>query len=112
MIEIQYGAKEYALHAWNEIEKGHPVALKILGWRRKLIRHLVSQFIEYDRLARKGMVPRALFFSLGLKSLLLLPIAGAVMGLCHHARSAGMAVAMDEKGEALEIKFGEVKAAG
>ena len=99
------------MRAWNEIEKGHPVTLKIFGWKKKLIYHLVSQFIEYDQLVQKGKVPRALFFSLGLKSLLLLPIAGAVMGLCHHARSVGVAVAMDEKGEALEIKFGEASVA-
>ncbi len=105
MIEIQYGAKGYALHVWNEIEKGHPVTLRIYGWKRKLIHHLVSQFIEYDQFSRKGRVPRILFFSLGLKSLLSLPIVGAVMGLCHHARSIGMTVAMDEEAKALEIIF-------
>jgi hypothetical protein len=111
MIEIQYGTKDYGLRAWNEIEEGHPVALKILGWRTKLIRHLVSQFIEYDQLTRKGKLSRGIFFSLGLKSLLSRPIAGAVMGLCHHARSAGMTVAVYEKGEALEVRFGGVDTA-
>ena len=112
MTEIQYGSKNYAVRALKEIEEGRPVTLKIFGWRKKFIRHLVLLFIEYDQLSRKGKVSRGLLFSLGWKSLLSLPIMGSITGFCHVARSVGMAVAMDEKGEALEIKFGEVKVAG
>ena len=111
MIEIQYGSKGYAMQVWREIDEGRPVALEILGWRRKFVRHLVSQFIEYDQLSRKGKVSRGTFFSLGWRSLLSLPIMGSITGLCHHARSAGMAVSVNEKGAVLEIRFGEIDTA-
>ena len=112
MIEIQYGSKYYAVRALREIEEGRPVTLKIFGWRKKFIRHLVLLFIEYDQLSRKGKVSRGLLFSLGWKSLLSLPIMGSITGLCHDARSMGMAVAVYEKGEVLEVRFGEVDTAG
>lgn len=92
------------MRVWNEIEKGRPVVLKIFGWRRKFIHSLVSLIIEYDQHSRKGTVSRGLFFSMGWRSLFALSISG----LCQHARSSGMAVAMDEKGETLEIKFARI----
>ncbi len=112
MIEIKYGSKNYAMQVWKEIDEGRPVVLKIFGWRRKLVRHMVLMFIEYDQLSRKGKVSRGFYFSFGWKSLLSLPITGSITGLCHHARSMGMAVVVYEKEEALEIRFGEVNAAG
>jgi len=73
---------------------------------------MVLLFIEYDQLARKGKVSRGLYFSLGWKSFLSLFVMGSITGLCHHARSAGMAVAVHEEGEVLEVRFGEIDAVG
>src|SRR5271154_1215211 len=106
MIEIQYGSQNYCSRAWKEIDEGHPVTIIIMGWRRRLIRHMVLLFIEYDQLSRKGKVSRGLYFRLGWKTLLSLPIMGGIIGLCHQARSVGLAVAADENGKTLEIKFG------
>jgi len=109
MIKILYGSKNYAWRALGEIEEGRSVVLNVLGWRRRFVRHMVLLFIEFDQLSRKGKVSRGFYFSFGWKSLLSLLIMGSITGLCHEARSAGMAVAMDEKGEVLEIKFERIK---
>lgn len=108
MIEIQYSSKDYASLVWKEIDEGRAVSLRISGWKSKFIYRLVLMFIEYDQLSRKGQVSRGLYFGLGWRSLFAL----SIMGLCHHARSAGMAVAAYENGAGLEIKFGEVDTAG
>ena len=101
MLEISYGEKGSVLRAWKEIDAGRPVILKIVGRKRQFIRRTLSLYAEYDRLSRKGELRRGLHLSLAWRTLL----SPSFMGLCNHARSAGMAVAAYEKEQILEVRF-------
>ena len=65
------------------------------------MKKLLALYAEYDHLSRKGMVPRGLFLNLSWRTL----FAPSIMGLCNHARSAGMAITVYEKGMVLEVRF-------
>ena len=101
MLEIAYGEKGFASLVWKEIDAGRPVALKVVGRKRQIIHRALSLYAEYDRLSRKGELRRWLLLSLAWQTLR----TGPFMGLCNHARSAGMAVAAYEKGPTLEVRF-------
>ena len=105
MLEISYGEKGFASRAWKEIEAGRPVALKVVGRKRQVILRALSLYAEYDRLSRKGGVRRGLLLRLAWQTLRSSPF----IGLCNHARSAGMAVAAYEEGQILEVKFEKSK---
>ena len=102
MLEILYGEKGSVRRASKEIDAGRPVAIKIVGWKKHLIRRTLSLYAEYDCLSRKGEMRRGLYLNLAWRILL----TPSIMGLCMHAQSAGMAVAAyEDEEQTLEIRF-------
>ena len=101
MIELIYGTKDFARIAWQEIEAGRPVALRVTGWKRRLIHQTLSLYAENDRLWRSGKAKRTLALRLAWRTMLTPPL----IGLCHYAQSSGMAVTVLDKGTTLEVRF-------
>jgi hypothetical protein len=101
MVELLYGAKNFARVADQEIREGRAVAVRISGWRRPFIYRTLSMYAEYDQVARTGSIPRRL--SLGLVWRILL--APSLIGLIHQARSSGMGMVVRDTGTILEVRF-------
>jgi hypothetical protein len=101
MVELLYGAKDFDRVAWREIDEGRPVALRITGSRKARIHRILSLDDEYDRASRNSVNRRSLLFSLGWRAI----FAPSIIGLCNHARLAGMSVVVKDKGSTLEVRF-------
>ena len=101
MLELLYGAKDFDRIAWKEIDEGRPVALKIVGSKKTRVHRILSMYDEYDRASRNGVSRRGLLWSLWWRAM----FAPSIIGLCNHARLAGMSVVAVDKGSALEVKF-------
>jgi hypothetical protein len=82
MIELLYGASDFARIADREIREGRAVSLRFHGWRRPFVYRLLARYAEYDRLSQRGTAPRSA--SLGLAWRILL--APTLFGLVHQAR--------------------------
>ena len=101
MVELLYGANEFARIADREIREGRAVSLRFQGWRRPFVYRLLARYAEYDRLSQLGTPPRRL--SLGLAWRILL--APTLFGLVHQARSSGMGLTVRESGKSLEVRL-------
>jgi|SRR5712664_4606844 len=99
MIELMYGAKNFARVADKEIRESRPVAIRVVGWRKGFIYRTLALYAQYDRKA--GAVPKKMSLNLALRIML----APQFMGLCHQARSAGMEIVMRDHGSSLEVRF-------
>lgn len=99
MIELMYGAKDFASVADKEIREGRPVAIRVVGWRKGFIYRTLALYADYDRKA--GAVRKKTSLSLALRIML----APQLMGLCHQARSSGMEIVMRDHGSSLEVRF-------
>lgn len=101
MVELLYGANDFAQIADREIRQGRAVSLRFHGWRRPFVYRLLARYAEYDRLSQLGRPPRRL--SLGLAWRVLL--APTLFGLVHQARSAGMGLTVRDTGTSLEVRL-------
>jgi hypothetical protein len=101
MLELLYGAKDFDRIAWKEIDEGRPVALRVVGPKKARIHHILSLYDEYDRASRNGVNRRSSLWSFGWRAIL----APSIIGLCNHARLAGMSIVVLDKGSTLEVKF-------
>src|SRR5262249_15869778 len=98
MIELMYGAKDFARIAGKEIREGRPVAIRGIGWRKGFIYRTLALYADFDR--RPGSMPKKTSVGLALR-VMLVP---QFMGLCHLARSSGMEIVMRDQGSSLEVK--------
>ena len=101
MVELLYGASDFARIADREIREGRAVALQFHGWRRPFVYRLLARYAEYDRLSKLGAPPRRLSFGLGWRILL----APTLFGLVHQARSSGMGLTVRDAGTSLEVRL-------
>jgi hypothetical protein len=101
MVEVIYGAKNFAALAWKEIAEGRPVVVNVTGWHKAIVHRVLSLYAQHDELVRRGGGNRGVAFKLGWRSL----FAPSIVGLCNHARIAGMGITVKEKGAALEVRF-------
>jgi len=97
MVELLYGAKDYARIAESEIRQGRPVALVFNGWRRPFVHRAISMYADFDQLHRATGAPRRL--SLGVVWRIL--VAPVLFGLIHQARSSGMSILVRDSGQNL-----------
>src|SRR5262245_21225812 len=101
MLELPYGAKDFDRIAWKETNEGRRVALRVVGSKKARIHRILSLYDEYDRASRNGANRRSILWRLGWRAIL----TPVIVGLCNHARLAGMSVAVQDKGSTLEVKF-------
>jgi len=101
MVELLYGAKDYARIAESEIRQGRPVALVFNGWRRPFVHRAISMYADFDQLHRATGAPRRL--SLGVVWRIL--VAPVLFGLIHQARSSGMSILVRDSGQNLAVRF-------
>ena len=101
MVELLYGANDFARIADREIREGRAVSLRFHGWRRPFVYRLLARYAEYDRFSQQGTPPRRL--SLGLAWRILL--APTLFGLVHQARSSGMGLTVRDTGTSLEVRL-------
>jgi len=101
MVELLYGANDFARVADREIREGRPVALIFSGWRRPFIYRAISLYAQHDRLSQTAGAPRRLSLSVAWRILL----APALFGLIHQARSSGMALVVRDTGQNLAVRF-------
>jgi len=101
MVELLYGANDFARIADREIREGRAVSLRFHGWRRPFVHRLLARYAEYDRLSQRGTPPRPV--SLGLAWRILL--APTLFGLVHQARSSGMGLVVRDTGTTLEVRL-------
>jgi hypothetical protein len=99
MIELMYGAKDFARVADREIREGRPVAIRVTGWRKGFIYRTLALYAEFDR--RHGSMQKKTSLGLALR-VMLVP---QFMGLCHQARSSGMEIVMRDHSSSLEVRF-------
>ena len=99
MIELMYGAQDFARVADKEIREGRPVAIRVTGWRKGFIYRTLALYAEFDR--KPGAMPKKTSLGLALRVML----APQLMGLCHQARSSGMEIVMRDHGSSLEVRF-------
>jgi hypothetical protein len=99
MIELMYGANDFARVADKEIREGRPVAIRVTGWRKTFIYRTLALYAKFDRGA--GSMPKKTSLALALRIML----APQLMGLCHQARSSGMEIVMRDHGSSLEVRF-------
>jgi hypothetical protein len=108
MVELLYGAKDFDRIAWREIDEGRPVALRITGSRKALIHRILTLYAESERASRDGTRERRPLFGLAWRAM----FAPSIVGLCNHARLAGMTVVVQDKGSTLEVRFEKLHAHG
>ena len=101
MIELLYGASNFASIADKEIREGRAVAVRLTGWRRPFIYRTLSLYAEFYRVSRTGATPRSLSLSLAWRIL----FAPSLIGLIHQARSSGMGMVVRDTGTILEVRF-------
>lgn len=101
MVELLYGANDFAQIADREIRGGRAISLRFNGWRRPFVYRLLARYAEYDALSQHGTPPRRL--SLGLAWRILL--APTLFGLVHQARSSGMGLTVRDTGISLEVRL-------
>src|SRR5882762_7907231 len=101
MVELLYGANDFARITDREIREGRAVSLRFHGWRRPFVHRLLARYAEYDRLSQRGTPPRPV--SLGLAWRILL--APTLFGLVHQARSSGMGLVVRDTGTSLEVRL-------
>jgi hypothetical protein len=101
MIELLYGSKDFDRIAWREIDQGRPVSIRIARVRKAFIHRLLSLYAHYDQELRKGRNRRDLLFSFGWRGF----FAPALIGICNHARLAGMEIVVMDQGSTLEVRF-------
>lgn len=101
MVELLYGASDFARIADREIREGRAVSLRFHGWRRPFVYRLLARYAEYDRLSQRGTARRSA--SLGLAWRILL--APTLFGLVHQARSSGMGLIVRDTGTSLEVRL-------
>jgi hypothetical protein len=101
MVELLYGANDFAKIAGREIREGRAVSLRFHSWRRPFIYRLLARYAEYDLFSQHGTPPRRL--SLGLAWRILL--APTLFGLVHQARSSGMGLTVRDAGTSLEVRL-------
>jgi hypothetical protein len=99
MIELMYGAKDFARVADKEIREGRPVAIRVTGWRKAFVYRTLALYAEFDR--KTASMPKKTSLGLALR-IMLVP---QLMGLCHQARSSGMEILMRDHGSSLEVRF-------
>src|SRR5690242_9313500 len=99
MIELMYGAHDFARVADREIREGRPVAIRITGWRKGFIYRTLALYAQFDQ--RPGSMPKKTSLGLALR-VLLVP---QFMGICHQARSSGLEIVMRDHGTSLEVRF-------
>lgn len=99
MIELMYGAANFARVADKEIREGRPVAIRVTGWRKAFIYRTLALYAEFDRKA--DSMPKKTSLGLALRIML----TPSLMGLCHQARSSGMGLVVKDHGSSLEVRF-------
>lgn len=101
MIELLYGAKNFAAVADKEIREGRAVAFRFAGWRRPWVYRALTMYAAHDQVARTGSPPRKLSLALAWRVL----FAPTLFGLIHQARSNGMGVLVRDAGTSLEVRL-------
>jgi hypothetical protein len=101
VIELFYNAKNYDQIAWKEIDQGRSVAIRVTGWRKKLIYDLVSLYNKYEVSRAKGVNDRGVLFKISWRAI----ITGPFFGVCNHARLKGMSIVVQDKDSTLLVKF-------
>ena len=101
MVELLYGASDFARIADREIREGRAVSLRFHGWRRPFVYRLLARYAEYDRLSQRGAPPRRVSLELAWRILL----APTLFGLVHQARSSGMGLVVRDTGTSLEVRL-------
>ena len=103
MIELMYGAKDFARIVDREIAEGRTVAIRVTGWRRAVIYRTLALYAELDRKA--GSMRKSASLGLALRVL----FVPQFMGLCDQARSSGMEILVRNHGTSLEVRFQKPK---
>ncbi len=106
MIELLYGADNFAKIADGEIRAGRGFAMRFEGWRRRFVYSALAMYAEFDRVPTGGAVPKRLGLALAWRVL----FAPTLFGLIHQGRSAGMAVIVRDTGKSLEVRLEPSKA--
>lgn len=99
MIELMYGANDFARVADKEIREGRSVAIRVTGWRKGFIYRTLALYAEFDR--RHDSIPKKTSLGLALRVM----FVPQFMGLCHQARASGMEIMMRDHGSSLEVRF-------
>jgi len=104
-MNVTYGVSGFASVVQGEIDARRQVALIVRGRRRRIALRILALYAIHELHPSESGRTRAMYAGMAWRSFLI----PTFMGLCVHARQAGMSIKAYEKPDCLEVHFEPVE---
>ena len=98
-MNVLYGATGSATAVQREIDERREVVLTVTGWKRRIALRIIVLYAAHESHAPERSGMRAVYAGMAWRSFLL----ATLLGLCLHARPAGVSIKAYGKSECLAV---------